>query len=157
MLKPVNFDGKFEADCLFSHEKMRHILSLGLLILLFQACAPNPQKSQQHLEEGIQLLYKSKFKNAVHELNKAIEFNNTSHEAYFYRASAYFNLKDVEKAKLDYQKAIELKPDYADACFNLGRIYDFEKNYDMACYYYRLAYESGKPNIGDYIRRCMER
>lgn len=136
---------------------MRYILSFGLFILLFQACTPNPQKSQKHLEDGIQLLYKSQFKEAVSELDKAIEYNNDSHEAYFYRASAYFNMKEVEKAKLDYQKAIDLKPDYADACFNLARIYDFEKNYDMACYYYRIAYESGKPNIGDYVRRCSER
>lgn len=133
---------------------MRNILLLGVLLLLIQGCTSPHERSREHLEEGIQMLYKSNFKAAVKSFNDAIDADNLSHEAYFYRASAYFNMQETEKAKADYLKAIELKPNYADACFNLGRIYDFEKNYDMACYYYKIAFEAGKPNIGDYIRRC---
>jgi len=133
---------------------MRRIFSISLLILLFQACAPNPQKSQMFLENGIQLLYKSKFKEAVTAFDQAIDADANSYEAYYYRASAKFNLKKNKEAVDDYLKAIEIKPDYADAYFNLGRIHDYEQDYEMACFYYKKASEYGKPNIGDYLRRC---
>ena len=45
---------------------------------------------------------------------------------YFARGTVYENLKNEDKAVADYKKAIEIKPDYYDAHFNLGA-YFFNK------------------------------
>ena len=51
-------------------------------------------------------------------------------------------------------QAIELKPDYADAYFNIGRTYILLGDNDKACEYYKLAQQYGRPNLEDYLRRC---
>ena len=55
----------------------------------------------------------------------------------------------------DFQKAIELKSDYADAYFNLGRTYYLMNDIDKACEYYKLADKYGRPNLEDYIKNCQ--
>ena len=59
-----------------------------------------------------------------------------------------------EEAVADFEKAIELKHDYADAYFNMGKTYFLMHDEDKACEYYKLAEEYGRPNMEDYLRRC---
>ena len=78
---------------------------------------------------------------ALANLNQAIAAQPTDHVLYFARGNMYDNLsnpkdskgKELEKpkdsdekmkmAEADYKKAIELKPDYFDALYNLGALY----------------------------------
>jgi len=78
---------------------------------------------------------------ALANLNQAIAAQPTDHVLYFARGNMYDNLsnpkdakgKELEKpkdaeekmkmAEEDYKKAIELKPDYFDALYNLGALY----------------------------------
>ncbi len=52
---------------------------------------------------------------------------------------AYHHLFAMDEARRDYQRALHLHPDYAEALNNLGAIYYARKNYKKAIRYYRKA------------------
>jgi tetratricopeptide (TPR) repeat protein len=52
---------------------------------------------------------------------------------------AYHHLFAVDEARRDYQRAIQLRPDYPEALNNLGAIYYAKKNYNRAIRYYEKA------------------
>ena len=59
-------------------------------------------------------------KNAIEYLNKIVEKDKENVELYEFRARLYENINDLENAKADFEKAIALKPDYAEAYAGLG-------------------------------------
>lgn len=116
----------------------------------------NPAKSRLYTEEGEkQLLRYSDYEKAEETLTKAIQYDKNNFEAYYYRGCAKVNALNYQGAIEDFQKAIELKPDYADAYFNLGRTYYLMNDQDKACEYYKLADKYGRPNLEDYIKNCQ--
>lgn len=122
---------------------------------LFLASCENPAKSRIYTEEGSKLLQRySEYKKAEETLTKAIKYDKSNFEAYYYRGCARLNAMKYDEAIADFEKAIELKPDYADAYFNLGRTYYIKHDEDKACEYYKLAEKYGRPNLEDYLRRC---
>ncbi|HVT96786.1 MAG TPA: tetratricopeptide repeat protein, partial [Acidobacteriaceae bacterium] len=52
---------------------------------------------------------------------------------------AYHHLFAMDEARRDYERALRLQPDYAEALNNLGAIYYAKKNYKKAIRYYRKA------------------
>ena len=122
---------------------------------LFLASCENPAKSHIYTEEGSKLLQRySEYKKAEETLTKAIKYDKSNFEAFYYRGCARLNAMKYDEAIADFEKAIELKPDYADAYFNLGRTYYIMHDEDKACEYYKLAEKYGRPNLEDYLRRC---
>ena len=125
------------------------------VLALFLISCENPAKSRLYTEEGSkQLLRYSDFKAAEETLTKAIGYDKNNFEAYYYRGCAKVNAMKYDEAIADFEKAIEIKPDYADAYFNLGRTYYLKNDEDKACEYYKLAEQYGRPNLEDYLRRC---
>jgi len=72
--------------------------------------------------------------------NKAIAYNN--------RGNVYQYLEQYDKAISDYNKAIELNPNYAKAYNNRGVAYDDLKQYDKAISDYTKALELN-PNYAE--------
>lgn len=133
----------------------RLTLLLSTVLLLALASCENPAKSRVYTEEGSKLLLRySKFDEAEETLTKAIRYDKHNFEAYYYRGCAKVNAKKYQEAIADFEKAIELKPDYADAYFNLGRTYYLMNNEDKACENYKLAAQYGRANLDDYLKRC---
>lgn len=125
------------------------------VLLLFLSSCENPAKSRVYTEEGAKLLLRySQFEEAEEVLTKAIRYDKSNFEAYYYRGCAKVNALKYREAILDFEKAIELKPDYADAYFNLGKTYYLMDDEDKACEYYKLADKYGRPNLEDYLKRC---
>jgi Flp pilus assembly protein TadD len=75
------------------------------------------------IEELNFYLASGKSKEALDPLSLAISKDDKNSDLYFARGSIYDKLGDSDKAKADYLKAIELKPDYFDAYYNLGAMY----------------------------------
>lgn len=73
----------------------------------------------------INLVYLKEFETAIDYFTKAIEINPEYVEAFYNRAFAYELLHDVENSKKDYQKTLELSPNYELAVDGLNRIADF--------------------------------
>ena len=133
----------------------RLIFLLSTVLLMAMTGCENPAKSRLYTEEGSkQLLRYSDFQKAEETLTKAIKYDKHNFEAYYYRGCAKVNARRYNEAIADFEKAIELKPDYADAYFNLGRTYVLLNNENKACEYYKLAEKYGRPNLEDYIKRC---
>ena len=117
-------------------EMKRIALIFAALFALFLTSCENPNKSRAFMDEGSkQLLRYSNFDEAEKLLSKAIRY-------------------DKQGAIADLEKAVELKPDYADAYFNLGKTYYLMHDEDKACEYYKLADQYGRPNLEDYLKRC---
>ena len=134
--------------------KKLNFLFYALLFLTLTGCE-NPSKSRLYTEEGAKLMLRySKFQEAEEHLTKAIRYDKNNFEAYYYRGCVKVNEKKYQEAVVDFEKAIEIKPDYADAYFNLGRTYYLMNNEDKACEYYKLAAQYGRPNLEDYLKRC---
>lgn len=122
---------------------------------LFLTGCENPAKSRIYTEEGSKLLQRySEYKKAEETLTKAIKYDKSNFEAYYYRGCARVNAMKYDEAIADFEKAIDLKPDYADAYFNIGRTYYIMHDEDKACEYYKLAEQYGRPNLEDYLKRC---
>lgn len=133
----------------------RLIFLLSTVLLMAMMGCENPAKSRLYTEEGSkQLLRYSDYEKAEETLTKAIKYDKNNFEAYYYRGCAKVNAMKYQEAIEDFLKAVELKPDYADAYFNLGRTYYMIHNEDKACEYYKLADQYGRPNLEDYLKRC---
>ena len=131
------------------------IFLLSTVLLMAMMGCENPAKSRLYTEEGSkQLLRYSDYEKAEETLTKAIKYDKNNFEAYYYRGCAKVNAMKYQEAIDDFLKAVELKPDYADAYFNLGRTYYMIHNEDKACEYYKLADQYGRPNLEDYLKRC---
>lgn len=123
-------------------------------LFLLISCSNNTEKSRVHYDKGMDYLYASQFEDAIVEFDQAIKYHDTNHEAYFYRGCAKYNIFQKEDALQDYLKTIELNPEYLQAYFNLGLYYRSINDYDMACYYFKIAEEKGRPNMEDYTKHC---
>ena len=125
------------------------------ICVLFLVSCENPAKSRLYTEEGSkQLLRYSDYKKAEETLTEAIKYDKSNFEAYYYRGCAKVNAMKYNEAIADFEKAVELKPDYADAYFNMGKTYFLMNDEDKACEYYKLAEKYGRANMEDYLRRC---
>jgi len=77
---------------------------------------------KKYLDDGISDFHNGKFKNALENLNSAIEIDRTSHLAYFFRAASYHALEKYDEAMLDYTKTISLNDKMTDAYYNRAKI-----------------------------------
>lgn len=83
------------------------------------------------IEELNYYLLTGKTKEAIEQLNIAIAKDETNPNLYYARGNSFDKIGNTDKAKADYLKAIELKPDYFDAIYNLGAMY-FNQGADLA-------------------------
>jgi tetratricopeptide (TPR) repeat protein len=90
-----------------------------------------PAKSVAIVEylHGVYLAEQGKGRESIDALTKAIEFNRSSADAYYWRARAYEKVNDREDAIADASKAIELSPTSKEAALFL--ILQYRKTGDM--------------------------
>lgn len=132
-------------------------LALFLIALIFigLTSCQDPAKSRVYMDEGQKLMMRySQYEQAEEALTKAIKYDKGNYEAYYLRGCAKVNLTKYQEAIADFEQATTLKPDYADAYFNIGITYHLMNDEDSACEYYKLADKYGRPNLEDYLKRC---
>lgn len=135
--------------------EMKKLSFILAVCALFLVSCQNPSKSRVCMDEGNKLMMRySKFDEAEEAFTKAIKYDKNNAEAYYLRGCAKINSRKYDEALLDFQKAIDLKPDYADAYYNAGRTCFYINDYEMMCYYYKLAKQYGRMNLEDLMRSC---
>ena len=77
---------------------------------------------------------------------KAIGIDGSNSAYHNNLAGAYADMKRIGEAEEHFQKAIELKPDYADAYYNIGNLYRLQGKFEEALENYRLAIEHAPGN-----------
>ena len=131
-------------------------LFVALCCVAFTSCS-DVEKGRNAYDKGVELMFnQSRYAEAEEQFSLAIKYDKSNYEAYYYRGCTKFNRGMYDAAILDFESAIEVKPDYADAFFALGRVYFIKNDHDMSCYYYRKAEYYGKENMDDYVKACPE-
>ncbi len=123
---------------------MKRILLLTFIVTtLLTSCFgggknSNPDVNKEELykdQKGLAVvsLRRGNFQQAVKELDEAQAlFNKEDPEIYLIRGAIYFGLKDYPVAESNYKRALEIKPGYAQAIFNLCGLYLKENKFDAA-------------------------
>ncbi|MBO6025865.1 MAG: tetratricopeptide repeat protein [Bacteroidales bacterium] len=128
-----------------------------LFCLLMASCGSNVEKSRIAFDKGVELMFNTgRFNDAEEQFTLAIKYDPDNYEAYYYRGCTKYNRGLYDKAIVDFEKALEIKPNYADAEFSLGDIYFLLKDHDMSCYYYKAAARDGRANMEDYLKTCPD-
>lgn len=79
-------------------------------------------------------LNSNKTDEALSYLNLAIQNDPSNFSYYFAQGTLYDKMGDFDNARTRYEKALELKSDYFDACYNLGALF-----YNKAVLFYKEA------------------
>lgn len=76
--------------------------------------------AKTYLGKGYRLHRQKNYKEALAELNKAIEADPRNAEAYYWRGRTLVNLGQPDQGNEDFKTAVKFKPDYAEAYDHLG-------------------------------------
>jgi len=82
---------------------------------------------------------KKEYEKSLKQINKALELNLKQAQALNLRAQLYVIDGKIHKAKDDYIKAVEIKPAYANAQYNLALLYDiYLQEINLAIKHYKI-------------------
>lgn len=112
---------------------------VAALMMLATAGDLRGQQPGQDLQDALDLHRAGKLKDAIDAYSEVLERNPNVVEALNWRAMAYDDLDELDKALADLNKAIQLVPEYADAYNNRGEIYRKKKMFREAMLDYRKA------------------
>lgn len=103
----------------------------------FAAYASAPE-ARQYFRDGYLAATAREWDAAVSLYTKAIELDQVNPEIYLQRAAAHQMAGNIDLAISDYEKSLELKPDYYLALEYLAKLYETKGHYDKAMnLYYR--------------------
>lgn len=110
------------------------LATFALLLLL--SCSPATaaplSRASESLRMANSLIAKNNHRKALPYLDRAIELDPKSAEAYYQRGYVHFSLEEIELAELDLNKAISLDPRMAEAYFQRARVYGEKGKVDLA-------------------------
>jgi len=98
-------------------------------------------------KKAIKFFQEAKWEDAVKEFSKAIAENQSSHMLFYFRGIAQEKFGNLEEAMSDYQKTIELKPDFALPYSMAGKIFARQQNYKKASEFYQKSVELDDQDI----------
>lgn len=131
------------------------LIILLLAICCISACTDSKEKARQHLKTGKALLAANEFSAAAEEFTKALEYDPALDQAWYYRANARFNDKNLEGALADYDQCIALNSGFAEAYHNRASLKFAMGDKDGACSDWKKAYELGMKNLRDRLQGCQ--
>ena len=104
-------------------------------------------ESVKKAKEAMALLEKGIYEDAVRKFSELISEDQANPLPYFYRGLAQEKNSNAEEAILDYQKTIELKPDFVLPYARTAKIHARQQNYEKAREFYQKSVELGDQDI----------
>ena len=101
---------------------------------------------------AIYYLENGRFEESISPLTEAIQINPET-ESYLNRGNAYVSLGNYKLAISDFDRAIEINPNYAKAYFNRGLAYNILGKYNQAIEDFKIASKLGNKASQDFLRR----
>ena len=74
----------------------------------------NQNKAMRSLSRSLRLFYSERYRDALSEVNLAIELNPNLAIAYGRRGSIYYKLGDTRRANLNWNVALQLDPEFTE-------------------------------------------
>jgi len=74
----------------------------------------NQNKAMRHLSRSLRFFYSERYRDALSEVNIAIELNPDLAIAYGRRGSIYYKLGDIRRATLNWNVALQLDPEFTE-------------------------------------------
>jgi tetratricopeptide (TPR) repeat protein len=102
------------------------------------AGAMNPEQAakaaalQKAFDDGVKASKTGNFDESIAKFNEALQLAPNCHDCYYNIGYANMQKKAWPEAEAAYKKAVELKPDYAEAWNGLANVYNLEKKTDLA-------------------------
>lgn len=128
---------------------MKHIL-ITLITISFSF----PLFSQsKYFQQGVEAFEKGEYKSAIKYLKKEIKKNPKNFEAYFYLGLTK-NSEDPNNGIAEFDKAIEINPNYSEAYGFRGTIKSHKDDEAGALSDYSKAIELDSSNFGNYFNRA---
>jgi tetratricopeptide (TPR) repeat protein len=125
-----------------------------LVLVILASCGSSAEKSDKLVEEGVVLLYQSRFEEASELFLEAIDINPQNFEAYYYHGNCLANNREYRKAIDDFTKAIEINKNYAEAYANRGYMKSYLQDKEGACDDWKIAESLGMESMSDLTRHC---
>jgi tetratricopeptide (TPR) repeat protein len=110
----------------------------------FEGMAPTTSKLSS---QAVNLLNEGKFEEAIEKFTEVITEDPSNPLFYYYRGMAFERTGDLEKALVDYQKSVELKPDFVLPTSSMGKIYAKQQEFEKAIEFYQKAAELGDQDV----------
>ena len=110
----------FEIDNLYNQVAMLEQLGVFLadsvrsMQLRIQMMKSNINYTMRHLSSSLQHFYEENYRDALQEVEMAIQLNPDLAIAYARRGSIYYRLGDVQRATINWNLALKLDPEYDD-------------------------------------------
>lgn len=137
-------------DLLFEHKDLT-----GSVAWIRKALELNPSDPKARLKVAKMLVYSRDYSNAFREINKVLRADAMNPEAYFLKGMIYKDLSDSSaKALSSFLTAVQIHPDYKDALFQLGLLYDKMKD-SVALLYYENAYKADTGDVAPLYAKGM--
>lgn len=133
---------------------IRSFIILILSALIFVSCTNKKEKAFNAMDEGKKKFYSNDLRGAIKDFNQALKERPDFDQALFFRANAYYNLRKIDSAMIDYNRCIQVNPTFADAYANRGSV-KFEKgDRDGACQDWVKAKEFGNQSMTERLQNC---
>ena len=113
----------------------------------FESVAP---KSTKLSTQGSNLLNEGRYEEAIEKFTDAISENQLNPVFYYYRGGSFEKTGNMDKALEDYQKSVELKPDFILPISRTAEIYAKQKDFERAIEFYKKAVELGDQDTTTY-------
>lgn len=130
------------------------ILIFTVFFLIISGCVDKQKKAVELIREADRNLYNSRIDEARELFTRATEFDPQNEQAWYGIGISWMNEEKWEKAIGYFDKAIQLKSDYTDAYYNRGQANFYLGEVYRACDDWQIAFELGKPNMEDKLRKC---
>ena len=88
--------------------------SLNTLILERKINSDTQNTAMRHLSKSLRLYYQGYFKEALQEVDQAIELQPNIAVAYARKGSIYYKLNQLDRATLNWNIALKLDPEYSE-------------------------------------------
>ena len=108
------FDNLNDYNNMLQHNEAVLTDSTRKNLLREQVGQSNQNKAMRHLSRSLRFFYDEQFRNALSEVNSAIELNPHLAIAYGRRGSIYYKLGDNRRATLNWNVALQLDPEFTE-------------------------------------------
>lgn len=130
------------------------VLTFVIFSIIFNGCVDKEKRAAELLREAERNLYNSRIEQARKLFLEATELDPANAQGWYGLGLTWMNEEKWEIAIGYFDKAIQLKSDFTDAFYNRGQANFYLGEVYRACDDWRVAYELGKPNMEDKLRKC---